>query len=760
MNARFYRVQSGDTPVEIAIRFTGCPKCTRDLVLANPQKQYVVLPNGFLTFADLHVGEELRLPNKWFDGTNILEDKSAWPWPPGWDEHWNDPPMPTPHTSLGYLSGTCVGLGWCPYDPEDCVKIVKDAIDIVVNETKALIKEIKDLPDDFTKLLPEAINILRDVVDVIGSATDPQKAWEKFKHLVKDVGNFVFDVWAAYETIATLDLPAGFILARLVGMWPPQPNPRELAKVTFDAIESGDLKTAKTQLEAHAQQLEDMAGFVPGIGTGVAEALGAAIALIEGNSPLEIALKAMIDLPPFVYLPPNIKDILRALIDAVVKLFEGDSVEDLALTTARKAILDQLPNETPDDIRAVVADFFDAMAQVILHGKALKDVGYQLALKAVKRAIGPAIDSIKATVDQAIQGAQKEVRDRIQNLLDELPPDIVNRIEAIAASLPEPAQSQLRMLKSKIEAVVSPFIDLLNNLASFRKFKAVAERGYVDTAGVRAKNSTLPAKSQQELVAIRDAALTSTDWRTIQDTQLMLLSYGATETANGSVVLLARTLDAHLREAFFANPQLMATGLLFYLLFLKTRILPSDKAYLMTMMSTLLKVQAQGLYPPNFQTGNCDPNSHCALLEDAIIQTKTQIDAVSGIIKPLPGNIVRVSGAFGIDWTKPTTGMSTTSKVLIGAVVAIGLGALALEAYARMHHMTFTQSAKHIWSGTKSKMHLTPHQKRIGVVAGGAVVAGGLTTLIAKQFVAPAATAVQPPIVVQTIATGPTGPRR
>jgi hypothetical protein len=83
-----HTVQRGQSPVDIAIEYTGCPKCTRDLVLANPHKPYAVLPNGFITFRELRVGEVLNLPNKWFDGTNKLEDKSSWPWPPGWDEHW------------------------------------------------------------------------------------------------------------------------------------------------------------------------------------------------------------------------------------------------------------------------------------------------------------------------------------------------------------------------------------------------------------------------------------------------------------------------------------------------------------------------------------------------------------------------------------------------------------------------------------------------------------------------------------------------
>jgi len=63
---RTYTVKPGDTPAKIAIEFAGCPKCARDLVLANPKKGRVVYPNGFLSFRDLRAGERIFLPDKWF----------------------------------------------------------------------------------------------------------------------------------------------------------------------------------------------------------------------------------------------------------------------------------------------------------------------------------------------------------------------------------------------------------------------------------------------------------------------------------------------------------------------------------------------------------------------------------------------------------------------------------------------------------------------------------------------------------------------
>ncbi len=65
---RQYTVQAGDSPAKIAIAFAGCPKCTADLIAANPHKQAVRYPNGFVTFKSLSVGERLHLPEKWFNG--------------------------------------------------------------------------------------------------------------------------------------------------------------------------------------------------------------------------------------------------------------------------------------------------------------------------------------------------------------------------------------------------------------------------------------------------------------------------------------------------------------------------------------------------------------------------------------------------------------------------------------------------------------------------------------------------------------------
>ncbi len=67
---RTYVVRAGDSPASIAAQdhHAACPKCSVDLIRANPEKKTVRYPNGFVTFKDLRVGEVLRLPEKWFNG--------------------------------------------------------------------------------------------------------------------------------------------------------------------------------------------------------------------------------------------------------------------------------------------------------------------------------------------------------------------------------------------------------------------------------------------------------------------------------------------------------------------------------------------------------------------------------------------------------------------------------------------------------------------------------------------------------------------
>lgn len=92
--------------------------------------------------------------------------------------------------------------------------------------------------------------------------------------------------------------------------------------------------------------------LIPGIGTGISAAISAGIALLEGGSPLEIAIKAAYGAIP---IPPGIRNVTDAVLDAVLSLLHGGSLEDTALQAVR--------NRFP---KGIAQDVFDTLAHLVL----------------------------------------------------------------------------------------------------------------------------------------------------------------------------------------------------------------------------------------------------------------------------------------------------------------------------------------------------------------------------------------------------------
>jgi hypothetical protein len=87
----------------------GCPKCARDLIDANPHKPSVVHPNGFRSFRELQVGEQLLLPEKWFNGELDRMPQSYF-------------------NALPYADGVTPGVGQSPSDVISSAKAAVAAI--------------------------------------------------------------------------------------------------------------------------------------------------------------------------------------------------------------------------------------------------------------------------------------------------------------------------------------------------------------------------------------------------------------------------------------------------------------------------------------------------------------------------------------------------------------------------------------------------------------------------------------------------------
>jgi hypothetical protein len=106
--------------------------------------------------------------------------------------------------------------------------------------------------------------------------------------------------------------------------------------------------------------VQGVVSMIPGIGTGISAAIGAASAIIGGGGPLVIALKTAYGAIP---IPPGIRNLTDGALDAIIALVKGDNITDAALAVIR----DQLPE-------GIARQAFDTLAHVVAgavsHGKA------------------------------------------------------------------------------------------------------------------------------------------------------------------------------------------------------------------------------------------------------------------------------------------------------------------------------------------------------------------------------------------------------
>jgi hypothetical protein len=98
--------------------------------------------------------------------------------------------------------------------------------------------------------------------------------------------------------------------------------------------------------------VQGLISLIPGIGTGISAAIGAAIATLEGGSPLDIALHVAYGAIP---IPPGIRNVTDIVLDTVLELAKGDHIDQMALTVARNRIPAGLPREVFDTLVHVVA---------------------------------------------------------------------------------------------------------------------------------------------------------------------------------------------------------------------------------------------------------------------------------------------------------------------------------------------------------------------------------------------------------------------
>jgi hypothetical protein len=133
----------------------------------------------------------------------------------------------------------------------------------------------------------------------------------------------------------------------------------------IDALRRGDIQRLKAMAQQEISEAQGVISLVPGIGSGVSAALGAAQALLDGGAPLEIAIRAAYGAIP---IPPGVRNVTDMVLEAVLKIVEGGSITDAALAMAR----DRVPSGIPRDV-------FDTLVNVVAKHQPIVKAAEQLA---------------------------------------------------------------------------------------------------------------------------------------------------------------------------------------------------------------------------------------------------------------------------------------------------------------------------------------------------------------------------------------------
>jgi hypothetical protein len=97
--------------------------------------------------------------------------------------------------------------------------------------------------------------------------------------------------------------------------------------------------------------VQGVVSLIPGIGTGISSAIGAADALLSGGSPLEIAIRTAYGAIP---IPPGVRTVTDTVLNAVLSFAKGGNVTDAIVAVARDRVPDGFPRKVFDTLIGVI----------------------------------------------------------------------------------------------------------------------------------------------------------------------------------------------------------------------------------------------------------------------------------------------------------------------------------------------------------------------------------------------------------------------
>ena len=419
-----YVVGVGESPMSIAGALSG--DCNRygELLLANPHKPLAHV-HGRVTFAVLVAGEFLNVPRGW-DRLRphrfaVLESDDD--------------------SFLGAGSGDTLGTNQGLH-PGESITSPDGNVSLTLQPDGDLV--IKKNSDG-SVLWHSGTAGRRGVIAwmdhdgnlrVEAAGGESHKLWDNGAHghadaraRIEDTGNlFVWDganhqIWDAGASLARPN---------------PVPGGHGAAHTDFGGIDH-DLKNLSRDLQHFSKDLvkdvkqfgpmilsevQGLVSLIPGIGTGISAAIGLAMALLEGGSPIVIAIRTAYGAIP---IPPGIRNITDPIVDGSIHFAENPKdFTDVAIKTIR----DQVPAGLPREV-------FDTLVKIIIkHQPILKvaagviaEVAQQIPgvqnIIAAMPPVGTILPSIRqiapagvhidvANIPNLIQAAQAQV----QNPLD------------------------------------------------------------------------------------------------------------------------------------------------------------------------------------------------------------------------------------------------------------------------------------------------------------------------------------------------------
>ena len=224
-------------------------------------------------------------------------------------------------------------------------------------------------------------------------------------HAAQAVGDKLLD--ASKLVSHVVDLPV-LALEHVPGVGPivKSLSPFQTWNHMAGAIQKGDFRQLEKIAKDQLSLVQGVASLVPGVGSGISSAISAGLAVLDGGSPIEIAIEAAYGAIP---IPPGLRNVTDPVLHIVVQLsFHGSNLTDVAIHAAR----DQVPH-------GIARDVFDTLVHLVVHKHGVQRVAGGLLDHFVKQ-YAPA--GVGHDLANALAGATSHL------------PDVFTHLPHVAAS--------------------------------------------------------------------------------------------------------------------------------------------------------------------------------------------------------------------------------------------------------------------------------------------------------------------------------------